>query len=53
MTAFKLKAGSKDHENSPQHHVGGLVEEVVVQLGGVQQHLQKKPGVINEFRFST
>ena len=39
MAAFKLKAGSEDHKDSPQHHVRGLVEEVVVQLGGVQQHL--------------
>ena len=40
VTTFKLEAGSENHEHSSQHHVRGLVEEIVVQLGGVQQNLQ-------------
>ena len=39
VTSFKLEAGSQHHQHSLQHHVGGLVEEVVVELSGVQQHL--------------
>ena len=39
VTTFKLEAGSENHEHSSQHHVWGLVEEIVVQLGGVQQNL--------------
>ena len=46
MTAFKLEAGSEDHEDSPQHHVRSLVEEVIIQLSGVQQHLPKQISII-------
>ncbi len=37
VVAFlELEAGGQDHEYSSQHHVGRLVEEVVVQLGSVE-----------------
>ena len=39
---FELEAGGQDHEDSSQHHVRGLVEEVVVQLRRVEQHLLTK-----------
>ena len=45
VTPFKLQAGSEDHEDSPQHHVRGLVEEVIVQLGGVQKHLPSQMSI--------
>ena len=46
MTAFKLEAGSEDHEDSPQHHVRSLVEEVIIQLSGVQQHLPTQISIV-------
>ena len=51
MTPFKLQAGSEDHEDSPQHHVRGLVEEVIVQLGGVQKHLPSQMSITDVGHF--
>ena len=51
MTTFKLEAGSENHEHSSQHHVRGLVEEIVVQLGGVQQNLQMAEVKIRKLKY--
>lgn len=39
MLAVKLETGRKDHDDSLEHHVRRLVEEIVVHLCGVQEDL--------------
>ena len=39
VAALELQRGAQDHEDPAQHHVRRLVEEVEVELRGVQQHL--------------